>query len=463
MLKPLIATKAINPISRGLFTAAKNSVGRVKESTQQITKGLNKDQKFPMNYVEFFGSKKTVKILRKNLKSVRDSLTSTFGFVSTLTKTVGGLFKKLGPGGLFGSLVGTIGATIFGGIFGKVLLVTLATLALGGIGALLVKNAPEFFKFLRSNIANLRPIVEEIVGDFALGRLTKPGDLEQARILDEDVSLRAERILENDPNKDDPKLAKTPDVAYKEALNETITVINKDIVTLEQEKVKAIKEGKPTDEIDGAIAALKRDKNYLKTGKIASKDPKDVVTRTMFRRMFDIDPQPGTGFTGYGGMSKEQRLDRLNQIMRDNDLAKLKFEAMRSGSFANDASEDRLKFNLDLLNAIKAKENKQEFSVDDLQSDALRDKTLIDANKAILKQFNETYLKINQSPNKQSNVNIINKSGSGNKRGSGVNSGEKIVGDGAEGGTLSMKFLSALNEDLAMERSLSKSVLSVYM
>ena len=30
MLKPLIATKAINPISRGLFTAAKNSVGRVQ-------------------------------------------------------------------------------------------------------------------------------------------------------------------------------------------------------------------------------------------------------------------------------------------------------------------------------------------------------------------------------------------------------------------------------------------------
>ena len=120
MLKPLIATKAINRISRGLFTAAKNSVGRVKESTQKITKGLDKDQKFPMNYVEFFGSKKTVKILRKNLKSVRDSLTSTFGFVSTLTKTVGGLFKKLGPGGLFAGLVGTIGATIFGGIFGIV-------------------------------------------------------------------------------------------------------------------------------------------------------------------------------------------------------------------------------------------------------------------------------------------------------------------------------------------------------
>ena len=462
MLKPLIATKAINPISRGLFTAAKNSVGRVKESTQQITKGLNKDQKFPMNYVEFFGSKKTVKILRKNLKSVRDSLTSTFGFVSTLTKTVGGLFKKLGPGGLFGSLVGTIGATIFGGIFGKLLLVTLATLALGGIGALLVRNAPEFFKFLRSNIANLRPIVEEIVGDFALGRLTKPGDLEQARVLDEQVSLRAERILENDPNKDDPKLAKTPDVAYKEALNETITVINKDIVTLEQEKVKAKKEGKPTEEIDAAIVALKRDKRYLKTGKIESKDTTDAIFRRLLTGMFGIDPQGGIGFTGYSSMSKEQRLDRLNQVMRDNDLAKLKAESMRSGSFAGSASGDRLRFNLDLLNAIKAKENKQEFGVGDLQSDSLSNQDLIKANKAILKEFNETYLKINQSPNKQSNVNVINKSG-GNERGSGVNSGEKIVSDGAEGGTLSMKFLSPLNEDLAMERTLSKSVLNVYM
>ena len=453
MLKPLIATKSINPISRGLFTAAKNSVGRVKESTQQITKGLNKDQKFPMNYVEFFGSKKTVKILRKNLKSVRDSLTSTFGFVSTLTKTVGGLFKKLGPGGLFGSLVGTIGATIFGGIFGKVLLVTLATLALGGIGALLVRNAPEFFKFLRSNIANLRPIVEEIVGDFALGRLTKPGDVEQARELDKQVSLRAEEIIEKDPDID-------PDVAYKRALNQTIGVIDNDIAQLQKDKNQA-KTPQEKSTIDDAIAALKRDKNYLRTGKIASKDATDALTRRLLTSMFGIDPQGGVGFTGYSGMSKEQRLDRLNQVMRDNDLAKLKAESMRSGSFAGSASGDRLRFNLDLLNAIKAKENKQEFGVGDLQSDALTNKTLIDANKAILKEFNETYLKINQSPNKQSNVNVINKVNP--KQFDNRKEPEKIVGDGAEGGTLSMKFLSPLNEDLAMERTLSKSVLNVYM
>ena len=69
MIRPAIQpTSAFRPISRGLITAAKNSVNKVQESTQTISKGLNKNQKFAMNYVEFFGSKKTAKILKKNLQ-----------------------------------------------------------------------------------------------------------------------------------------------------------------------------------------------------------------------------------------------------------------------------------------------------------------------------------------------------------------------------------------------------------
>ena len=72
MIRPAIApTRVFNPISRGLFTAARNSVSQVQQSTQKISRGLNKDQKFAMNYVEFFGSKKTTKVLRKNLKALR--------------------------------------------------------------------------------------------------------------------------------------------------------------------------------------------------------------------------------------------------------------------------------------------------------------------------------------------------------------------------------------------------------
>ena len=453
MLKPLIATKVVNPISRGLFTAAKNSVGRVQESTQQITKGLNKDQKFPMNYVEFFGSKKTVKILRKNLKSVRDSLTSTFGFVSTLTKTVGGLFKKLGPGGLFAGLVGTIGATIFGGIFGKALLVTLAGLALGGIGFFLVRNAGQFFKFLRDRISDLRPIVEEIVGDFALGNFAKPGDVESARELDKQVSLRADKIIEENPNID-------PDVAYKRALNEQMSVIDNDIAQLQKDKNNA-KTPQEKNTINDAIKALQRDKRYLKTGKVASDDVSNDLARRLVTKMFGIDPQGGTGFSGYTNLSKEQRLDRLNRVMEENDIAKLKFEAMRSTNFRNSASSDRLRFNVDLMNAIKARENKEEFTVDNLQSDAVLNKTLIDANRQILKEFNETYLKINQSPNKKSNINVINKNNENGNVGT-VSNGEKIIGDGADGGSLGFTFLSPLNEDFIFDRSSSRNIFGVH-
>ena len=79
MIKPLIQPRRINkpmngiasnPISRGLIVAAKNSVSKVQESTQTISKELNKNEKFAMNYVQFFGSKKTTKILKKNLKSI---------------------------------------------------------------------------------------------------------------------------------------------------------------------------------------------------------------------------------------------------------------------------------------------------------------------------------------------------------------------------------------------------------
>jgi len=39
MIKPAIApTRVFNPISRGLFTAARNSVSQVQQSTQKISR-----------------------------------------------------------------------------------------------------------------------------------------------------------------------------------------------------------------------------------------------------------------------------------------------------------------------------------------------------------------------------------------------------------------------------------------
>ena len=50
MISPAIKPKvAFKPISRGLIVAARNSVNKVQESTQKISKGLNKNEKFAMN------------------------------------------------------------------------------------------------------------------------------------------------------------------------------------------------------------------------------------------------------------------------------------------------------------------------------------------------------------------------------------------------------------------------------
>jgi len=333
-------------------------------------------------------------------------------------------------------------------------LITLAGLALGGIGFFLVRNAKQFFKFLRDRISDLRPIVEDIIANFARDKLTKPGDLEQSRVLDEQVTLRANKIMEENPEIN-------PDLAYKQALNQTINVIDNDIETLRERKRNASTSGENIADLNFAINALKRDKQYLKTGKLQSDSTNAALARNVLRSI-GIDPEGGRLFSGYTGMDKEQRLNRLNQIMEENDLAKLKFEVMRSTSMRGSASDDRLRFNADLLNAIEARENNRAFGVDDLASDAAFNEDLIKINSKNLKEFKETYLKnLNKSDKTKSNINVINKNNENGNTGT-VSNGEKIIGDGADGGSLGFTFLSPLNEDFIFDRNSSRNIFGVH-
>ena len=81
MIRPNIAPRRImRPATIGLFSAAKSSIRRVENTTNAISKApsVTKEQKFGVNYVQFFGSKKNSKILKKSLQSIRDSLVATF-------------------------------------------------------------------------------------------------------------------------------------------------------------------------------------------------------------------------------------------------------------------------------------------------------------------------------------------------------------------------------------------------
>ena len=134
MITPNIApTKVLNPLSRGLFTAAKNSVSRIKNTTENISKAASesrskavsdKNQKFAMNFLEFFGSKKTAKILKKSLESIKKSIVSTLEIAKVLRASLGDITKVAKKSGLFGGIGGLVGLGI------KLLFGTAALIAL---------------------------------------------------------------------------------------------------------------------------------------------------------------------------------------------------------------------------------------------------------------------------------------------------------------------------------------------
>ena len=468
MITPAIKpTVAFRPISRGLITAARNSVNRVQESTQKISKGLNRNEKFAMNYVEFFGSKKTTKILKKNLKSVRDSLISAFSMVKTLRENVAKMSKGgLGAvGGALGGIGGILGKGLLGGVLGKAVLFSLIGLATGGITFLLAQNVGKFFKFLDENINQLTPIVEKIIKGIGTNMITPSGVPELINEVDENISNNVISILESDDT-----------ISRDEAVTQSVQLeINRIQKEINEQKLKRSQKGFfdffGRGENNAAIKRLEQAQTYLKTGDKFENIERDfgafaavpAFTAKFFANKFlGGTPVP----TGYNNMNADSRLNTVINFVENSakSLDALEFEVLRSSRLAGRlAGEGKTRFYEDVLNYIKAKKSDigtKEFKVLPEQFD-------INATRSgNIEEFKNRFgdvLKFKPSKNKQGNVNVIKSGESGNTGGSGVSDGEKISANSAEGGFLGVKFLSTLNDDLAMERSLSKSVLNVYM
>ena len=82
MITPNIAPRKImGSAAAGLFSAAKSSIRRMEKTTDTISKApdVTKEQKFGINYVQFFGSKKNSKILKKSL--LKSYITPRIGFI----------------------------------------------------------------------------------------------------------------------------------------------------------------------------------------------------------------------------------------------------------------------------------------------------------------------------------------------------------------------------------------------
>ena len=185
MIRPNIAPRRITTnATAGLFSAARSSIRGTPTNTQSIIRSspnLTRDQTFGINYVDFFGSKKNSKILQKSMKTIRDSIVSTFGIASTLAKTmkgkngIFGLVAKIlgGVTGLAGGL-GLIATPIIKGILGLI--------AVGGLGSLLFAFRKDIGGFISDKASGVRDIITNLVSDFIGDRL---GTTEDRIIKDE--------------------------------------------------------------------------------------------------------------------------------------------------------------------------------------------------------------------------------------------------------------------------------------
>ena len=183
MIRPAISPRRITTsASVGLVSAARSGVRNIQSSVNTISNapGVTREQKFGMNYVGFFGSKKNSKTLSKSLKTIRDSVVSTFGIASALKLAV-----RTGTG-IFGFIGKTIGfaSTLLSFLpFGGLIKQIIGVIAIGGLGKLLLtfkdqvlkffennEVANKIFKIIKTNATEFTNTIKRIVAEFLVSR-----------------------------------------------------------------------------------------------------------------------------------------------------------------------------------------------------------------------------------------------------------------------------------------------------
>ena len=172
MIKPAISPRTITAsATTGLISAARSGVKNIKDITETISNEpeVTKEEKFGMNYVGFFGSKKVGKDLKKSMKTIRDSVGSTFGIAKALKESV---TKGAGVFGFVGKLIGgaAMALPIFG-LWNSYNKSVLGIIAIGGVVDY-YHIWGQILEFVRDKASGFTQFIREVVGDFFIDRKT---------------------------------------------------------------------------------------------------------------------------------------------------------------------------------------------------------------------------------------------------------------------------------------------------
>ena len=325
MIRPLLTPRKITGNATiGLVSAARNSVRNIKRSTDTISNapGVTKEQKFGMNYVGFFGSKRNSKILDKSLKTIRDSMVSTFGIATALKVAV-----KTGQGifGFIGKIFKFAGSILNLLPFSGIIKAFLVSIAVGGLGGLFLKFkdqilgfferseiASKIFDIIKSKAKGFTSYIKRIISDFIIDR-GMSSEFQDIRDISEDrLDQNVSNLIE--------KGAKPTDAVIDANQNE--------IEILKEEKQIYIEQNKgvvPNEEFNATKKAYDARITELETGAVPVqkrffgtkiKNPFDALGAFAER-----STQQAGSFTAqdYQSLSSAEKLEKIQSILRDFD------------------------------------------------------------------------------------------------------------------------------------------------
>ena len=323
MIRPAISPRRITgSATAGIVNAARSGVRNIKDITETISNEpeVTKDEKFGINYVGFFGSRRVNKDLRKSMKTIRDSVGSTFGIAKSLKESV---TKGAGVFGFVGKLIGgaAMALPIFGLLGIPIIKAVLGIIAIGGVAGLLSTFGKQILEFVRDKASGFTQFIREVVGDFFIDRKTS----QEFQDLRSKSDARIEEAISSDKGKDRQQAV--------------VDANQNEIKLLQAEKLEYEKNNKDDRNYRETLKAYDDRIKQLQTGKL------DLVEKGFFRGLLDfpgklasavVESEAPTvasfGKKSYQELNPEQKLDTIRELLGtvadrgDIDKARLLYE-----------------------------------------------------------------------------------------------------------------------------------------
>ena len=401
MITPNIAPRKImGSAAAGLFSAAKSSVRRMENTIKTISKSpdVKKEEKLGINYVQFFGSKKNAKILKKSLKSIRDSLVATFAIAKMLRSEVSKNVKLIGEKtkgkkGLFG-----LG---LGGILSLLSLLT-NPIVLGGLGIgagligggfllkFLYDNRDKIINFIMDKANGLydflQSFVSNVVRNFLSDR-TKSPELRNLEFeSDEKINKRQKELEQGDEEKNIEPLL--PNDARLQAVKEEIQRLSS-----ERDALDNLPRGEKNEDTRNRVKALTARIDELKTGEVTTDRLGGLEEFLFGEKIRDAIGREGPFLkegTDYLGMTEDQKLENLDKLFRKfvqmgNDPSRIK-EIYQQELLDPNLSADRIAQARDMISLAtirdtnKSKGKSEDFELKEQFTPSVKDTKISNLN-----------------------------------------------------------------------------------